>query len=94
MIISGQVGADELGEQSGWKLSKESSDRTTSPRVTLGRQFTGAGESKSCRGKMVTLCQENIVTHKYFNAFKCPVWVRPFIPLYSNMTLTDSRLTD
>ena len=49
MIISGQVGADELGEQSGWKLSKESSDRTTSPRVTLGRQFTGAGESNSCR---------------------------------------------
>ena len=52
-IISGQVGAVELREQSGWKLSKESSDRTTSPRVTLGRQFAGAGES--CREKMVTL---------------------------------------
>ena len=45
MIISGQVGAVELREQSGWKLSKESSDRTTSPRVTLGRQFARPGEA-------------------------------------------------
>ena len=55
MIVSGQTRADELWEQSGRKLSKESSDRATSPRAALGRQFAGAGESK--------LCQENVVAN-------------------------------
>ena len=57
--VSGQAGAHELWEQSGRKLSQESSDRATSPRVALGRQFAGAGESK--------LCQENVVT----DSLKC-----------------------
>ena len=49
-MISGKVGTDELREQSGWNLSKESSHRATSPSVTFGRQLAGPGESKLCYG--------------------------------------------
>ena len=68
--VSGQAGADELWEQSGRKLSQESSDRATSPRAALGRQFAGAGESK--------FCQENVVT----DSLKCCQRGGGYIPMH------------
>lgn len=43
LIASGEVGEDELREQSGWKFSEESSHRATSPRAARGRQFARPG---------------------------------------------------